>query len=245
MELTRIVRAVELTGPDGGTTLDPPRIAQLRAELDAAEADPACRILLLTAAPGTFCTGMNLVRAGRGEATDDTGDVFFDLLVRLTRAPLMVVAAVDGTAAGGGVGLAAASDLVYATGRASFALPEALWGLLPCCVLPFLQRRVGFQRAYAMALTTQPVDAPTAAGWGLVDEVTEDPAVLVRRLAFRAARLDRSTVGDLKRYAHGLHTITTDTRDRAVAELGRLMALPAVRQRLAAYATHGRYPWET
>lgn len=243
------VRTVSIDRGDGRNALDSRLIESLRAALDAAEADPACRVLVLTSAPGVFCTGMDLVGAGStGSAGDGVADggggPFFDLLRRFTTTPRIVVCAVDGTVAGGGVGLVAASDLVFATDRSTFALPEALWGLLPCCVLPFLVRRVGFQRAYGMALTTQPVPAAEAAARGLVDDVVADPAVPLRRLAFRASKLESTTIGDLKRYAHQLNPVTDDIRRLAVGELDRLMARPAVRERLASYARHGRFPWQ-
>src|SRR5204863_9100504 len=124
----------------------------------------------------------------RSEATslaDRGGAAFFGLLRRFTTVGRVIVSIVDGRVTGGGVGLVAASDLVYATERSSFGLPEALWGLLPCCVLPFLIRRVGYQPAYAMALSTQPVSAQEALRSHLVDAVADDPTALVRRLAAR------------------------------------------------------------
>lgn len=245
------VRTVSIDRGDGRNAIDDGLVASLAAELDAAEADPACRVVVLTSAPEVFCTGMDLVAAGSatGRSSDSTagasgGGPFFDLLRRFTTVPRIVACAVDGTVAGGGVGLAAASDLVYATPRSTFALPEALWGLLPCCVLPFLARRVGWQPAYAMALTTQPVPAAAAAAGNLVDEVAEDPSVPVRRLAFRAGKLDPDTVGDLKRYGQRLFPVTDDTRRLAVDELDRLMTRPAVRRRLDGFARDGRFPWQ-
>jgi len=226
-------------------TIDDTVIGDLHAALDGAQEDPDCRILLITSTPGVFCTGMNLAAAGRDAGgARETGGAFFDLLRRFTLAPLIVACAVDGQVAGGGVGLVAAADLVLATERSTFALPEALWGLLPCCVLPFLIRRTGFQRAYSMTLTTRPVGAQEGVGWGLVDEVGPDLPALSRRVALRAARLDPSTVGSLKSYAHGLWPLSDDVREFAVSELDRLMGLPAVRGRLSAFAASGRYPWE-
>ncbi|MFK4547002.1 polyketide biosynthesis enoyl-CoA hydratase PksH [Streptomyces tendae] len=254
---------MDLTGPDGadpsGTvhrcsldapghdhTIDDRLLERLHTALDAAEADPRCRVLLLTSAPGVFSTGMSLVAAADAPASDtEAGGAFYDLLTRFTRAPLIVVAAVDGKVAGGGVGLTAAADLTLATPRSTFALPEALWGLLPCCVLPFLTRRVGFQKAYAMALTTWPLDAAGAAGCGLVDELTDSLPDAVRRLAFRTARLRTSTLGSMKRYAGELWPMGERSRAAAVDELTRLMALPDVRDSLTAYAEHRRFPWET
>lgn len=255
------IRAFALNRGPGAPTIDDALIGDLHAALDAAEEDPDCRILLLTSTLGVFCTGMNLAAAGRstvpdGVSTADTGagaaesgarrtgGAFFDLLRRFTLSPVVIACAVDGQVAGGGVGLVAAADLILATERSTFALPEALWGLLPCCVLPFLLRRTGFQRAYSMTLTTRPVGAAEAAGFGLVDELGPDLTALSRRIALRAARLDTATVASLKRYVHALWPLPDESRELAVGELDRLMALPAVRERLSAFAASGRYPWE-
>jgi len=257
--LGAVVREVSLDRGDKVNGIDDAMIGQLHRALDAAEADPRCRVLVIVSAPGVFSTGMNLAAAGRaadgpganGHSADspdaaalEAGGAFFDLLLRFRSAPLMVVSAVDGQVAGGGVGIVAASDVVYTTHRGGFALPEALWGLLPCCVLPFLVRRIGFQKAYAMTLTTRPLDADEAVRSALADELATDLAAAVRRLAVRAARLDRSTIGDLKQYTARLWPLTEDARALAVGELGRLMALPEVRARLTEFAQHGRFPWE-
>lgn len=241
------VHPVTLDRGAGAPTIDDATIGMLHAALDAAQADPECRILLVVSTPGVFCTGMNLVAAGHSHDADAvrrTGGAFVDLLRRFTLSPVIVACAVDGQVAGGGVGLVAAADLVLATERSTFALPEALWGLLPCCVLPFLMRRTGFQRAYAMTLTTRPVGAAEALGFGLVDELGPDLRALSRRLALRASKVDPTTVGDLKRYAHSLWPLPEHTRELAVDELSRLMAQPAVRARLADFAASGRFPWE-
>ena len=250
MDLTAsgLVRRVSLETPDGRNAIDDGLIDRLSRALDDATADPDCRVVVVEGSGGVFSTGMDLVHAGGEAAGDDptgTGGAFFDLLDRFTTVPLVVVALVDGTVAGGGVGVVAASDLVFASERSTFALPEALWGLLPCCVLPFLARRVGFQRAYAMTLTTQPVDADAAQAMGLADDVRADPAIAVRQLAFRAGKLGIETIGSLKTYARTLHPITPATREAAVTELGRLMDLPAVRGNLTAFAEHGRFPWQS
>lgn len=244
LDPTGTVRQVRLDEPPGSHTIDDALIDRLHSALDEARSAAECRVLLLTSAPGVFSIGMDLAAAAKGAGTEP-GAAFFDLLRRFTTTPLIVTAAVDGQVAGGGVGLVAAADLVFATPRSTFALPEALWGLLPCCVLPFLIRRTGFQKAYAMALTTWPVTADVAVGCGLVDELADELDEPVRRLAFRASRLDPSTLGAMKRYGGDLWPVTDETRGAAVRELGRLMALPEVRDRLVAFAEHRRFPWQT
>ncbi|SNY24422.1 enoyl-CoA hydratase-related protein [Paractinoplanes atraurantiacus] len=243
-ERTATLRTVSIDRGDGANSVDEAMVARLHEALDRAEADPDCRMLLITSGDGVFSTGMNLAAAASGEAPEAAGRAFFDLMRRFTGVPLMVAAHVDGQVAGGGVGLVAACDLVLASERSTFALPEALWGLLPCCVLPFLVRRIGFQRAYAMTLTTRPVPAADAARSGLADEVAADLTGPVRRLAYRAGKLDTATVAALKRYAGALWPVTAETRELAVGELGRLMATPAVHERLTAFAESGRLPWD-
>jgi polyketide biosynthesis enoyl-CoA hydratase PksH len=145
---------------------------------------------------------------------------------------------------GGGVGLASASDFVFATERSQFSLPEALWGLMPCCVLPFLIRRVGFQKACTMALSTQPVSAREAEQFHLVDKVTDDPHHLVRKLLFRASKLSDSIIGDLKQYLNEIAPSAPEVEDTASRAFARLLTSGAVQQRLASFATHQRFPWE-
>jgi polyketide biosynthesis enoyl-CoA hydratase PksH len=235
--------------PGHGNSITPRLIADLHRALDRAEQDPRCRLVVLEGSGGVFSTGMDLVAAGGAQlpgARQAAGGAedFLGLLKRFTTVPRIVVAVVDGQAAGGGVGLAAAADLVYATERARFSLPEALWGLLPACVAPFLIRRTGFQPAYAMTLTTQPVDAARALATGLADEVAADPEPHLRRLAFRSSKLEPDTLAALKRYYARQWFLTAQHEQAAVDEFARLMSSETVRGKLADFAHHQQLPWE-
>jgi polyketide biosynthesis enoyl-CoA hydratase PksH len=243
------VLRVTLDRPERQNSIDEALLRELHAVLDGVDRDPGVRVLALTANGPVFCSGMDLAGAGgasgsRGDAAARGGGAFYALLERMTTIDRVVVSMVDGRAAGGGVGLVAASDLVYATERSSFSLPEALWGLLPCCVLPFLVRRVGFQPAYAMTLSTLPVSAERAERIHLVDQVVADPQVPLRSLTARLVRMDQSTPGDAKRYLAHFGPPIASMRDAAVAELVRLMAAPVAVERLTAFAGQGRLPWE-
>lgn len=225
----------------GAPALDARTVAELRGALDAAEADQDCRAVVLAGRPGVFCTGMDL----RGGLDDDTApEEFGALLRRLTLVPRAVVAEVDGQVSGGGVGLVAAADLVHATPRSSFGLPEALWGLLPCAVLPYLARRIGPGRATTMALTTRPLTAAEACTRGLVDEVGDTPEPWLAQLLVRLGRIDPRTLDAAKRYAAELWPVTEETDRLAAREFDRLLTGPVARERLTDFVTTGRLPWE-
>jgi len=223
-------------------TIDAALIGELHEALDLAERSPDCRMVVLQGSDGTFSTGMDFAEAVSDGNRDGAG--FFALLRRFTTVPRVVVSIVDGQVAAGGVGLVAASDLVYASSRSTFALPEALWGLLPCAVLPFLIRRVGFQPAYAMTLSTLPLSAAEAAACHLVDTVADQPTAPLRRLTYRLTKLDGSVIGEMKRYAGRLWPVSDDVQRLAVDEFARLVGSPAVQRRMADFATHRRMPWE-
>lgn len=240
---------ITLNRPEARNSIGPGLISELHAALDEAEADPACRVVVLRGSGGFFCTGMDLAAAaGRGvpdlDAATRSGQEFLGLLKRLTTVPRIVIAAIDGQAVGGGIGLVAASDFAFATPQSTFSLPEALWGLLPCCVAPFLIRRVGFQTAYAMSLSTQSVTAHEAAVRRLVDEVTDRLSPPVGRLAFRATKLTGQSVADLKQYFRRMWYLTEEMERAAVSEFARLMSSPALGDRLNAFAQQQRFPWE-
>lgn len=245
----RETHRLTLRRPFRDNAIDAVLLAELHRALDRAEQAAECRIVQLQGSDGIFCSGMDFHEVARQDLAggDDWslgGAAFLGLLKRFTTIPRIIISWVDGRASGGGVGLAAASDFVFASARAEFALPEALWGLLPCCVLPFLIRRTGFQQAYVMALGTQPVTAAQAERFHLVDVVTDSPARAIRPLAFRAARLEESTIADLKRYFRRMWFTGEETDRAAVAEFSRLISDPRIRQRIADFVTLQRYPWE-
>ncbi|GAB3555687.1 polyketide biosynthesis enoyl-CoA hydratase PksH [Actinopolyspora lacussalsi] len=239
------VRAV-LARPERQNGISAELLRGLHRALDETESDPERPALLVEGSDGVFCTGMDFADAGDGSRdTGETGGAeFWRLLERFTTTPAVVVSLVDGKAIGGGVGIVAASDFVWATPRSSFGLPEALWGLLPCCVLPFLIRRVGFQPAYAMTLSTLPVSADEAVRSRLVDEVAEYPEAALRRLLLRLRRIDTDTVESLKRYVRPMSPIGTERGSAAVAEFVRLFTSTAVAERIEEYNRTGRFPWE-
>lgn len=243
-ETSPAVLTVTLNRPAQHNSLTQGLLEEIHAALDRAERAPDCRLVVLEGSDGVFCSGMDFEEAAAPAWGSRSGEAFLGLLKRFTSIPRVVVSKVDGRVAGGGVGLAAASDFVYATERSQFSLPEALWGLLPCCVLPFLIRRVGFQKAYSMALSTLPVGAAQAERIHLVDQLCEPPDEAIRKLSFRLSKLEEATIRELKRYCARLWTLSEETENAALDQLARLMSSTVVQRNLADFVQRGTFPWE-
>ena len=240
------VLTVTLSRPERQNAINGRMLVELGQALDLAEGDPTCRFFVLDGQPGTFCTGMDFAEAsGDGSGGEaDRAEGYMALLRRFSLSPKVVVARVDGRVTAGGVGLAAASDFVLATERSQFALSEALWGLLPACVVPYLIRRVGFQKTYTMTLSTLPVPAREALAFHLVDEVADDLDEPLRRLLLRIGKLEESTIVELKSYFRRMWVITDAMERDAVDEISRLAAAPAVQENMRRFAREGRFPWD-
>jgi len=141
------------------------------------------RVLLITGAGRAFCAGQDLAdrQTKPEENSVDLGDSiekYYAPMVRTLRSlPLPVVAAVNGVAAGAGVSLALACDLVIATKSASFIQSFAKLGLIPDTGGTFfLPRLVGTARALGLALLGERLSAEQAAAWGLIWRCVEDEA---------------------------------------------------------------------
>jgi 2-(1,2-epoxy-1,2-dihydrophenyl)acetyl-CoA isomerase len=178
-------RVVTLNRPQRLNSFNEAMHKALRAALEEAEADSACRALLLTGAGRGFCAGQDLsdrmVAPGAelpkvGGALED----YYNPLVRRIRAlPFPVVCAVNGVAAGAGCNVALACDIVLAARSASFLQAFAKIGLIPDSGGTwFLPRLVGAARARGLALLAEPLPAEKAESWGLIWKAVDDAALM-------------------------------------------------------------------
>jgi polyketide biosynthesis enoyl-CoA hydratase PksH len=223
-------------------------LKEIHHVLDQAESNPDCRFVVLQGENNVFCTGMDFEeQVQQNEAQQDINfaQLYMDLLKRFTTTSKVIISLLDDQVFAGGVGLVAASDLVISTSRSQFCLSEALWGLLPACVTPFLIRRIGFQKAYFMTLTTQAITASEAHKISLIDELTDNLDDSLRRIALRLNRIEEETIQDLKAYFRKIWIITEAMENEAVTEISRLIKKPQVQANIKNFAKHGRLPWES
>jgi enoyl-CoA hydratase/carnithine racemase len=165
-----------------------------------ADKDASIRVVLLSGAGDTFTSGNDIKdfqdRAAVNESTHTSS--FLTALSSLTT-PL--VAAVNGAAIGVGTTMLAHADLVIAARTARFAMPFTSLGLVPEAASSLLfPRLVGHQRASALLLLGETLDAETACGWGLVNQVVAhgDLMSTARGIAAKLAALPAVAVRQTK-----------------------------------------------
>ncbi len=175
------VTRLTLNRPDKLNAFTEAMHRELRAGLEAAAADPQCRVVVLTGAGRAFCAGQDLAEtrpAGRGAVPDPGGrlEQHYNPLVRLiTTLEKPVVCAVNGIAAGAGANVALACDLVFAARSASFLQAFARIGLVPDASGTWtLPRLVGPARARGLAMLAEPLPAEKAEAWGLIWKCVDD-----------------------------------------------------------------------
>jgi enoyl-CoA hydratase len=148
--------------------------AQLAAAVDALEADPAVRVLILTGAGRAFCAGLDLkeLGSGQGRLGVDNAVTGNDPVSALQRFSGPIIGAINGAAVTGGFELALACDVLLASPQARFADTHARIGVAPGWGLSQkLSRAIGIYRAREVSLTGNWVGAEQAAAWGFVNRV--------------------------------------------------------------------------
>lgn len=207
------------------------------------------QVVTLEGLPGVFCSGADFHRVSEyhttGTQAPDIAEPLYALWERLAEGPYVTIAHVKGKVNAGGVGFAAACDMVIADETAQFSLSEMLFGLFPACVLPFLIRRVGYQRAHYMTLSTQAITAGQALEWGLADAGGPDSEHLLRRHLPRLTRLSKEAIVNYKQYMSRLRNDITSARAEAVAANRRMFADPVIAAHISRYAVTGQFPWES
>ncbi len=218
------------------------------AALDRA-AEGSARVLLLRGDAGVFCRGLDFASLGSGAEDATAGTAEFVACLRSLRlAATPTVAVVEGVALGGGVGLAAACDLVIASNGATFGLPEVLFGLMPAAVMPFLLERMSAQKARLLSLTGRSITADEARELGLVDVVAE-PERLERTVNGWVRDLQRArpdAAAGVKRWAADAAALPwPEALDRGAELTAAALRDPELTARVRRFVTGEALPWET
>lgn len=190
------LRIVTMNRPEKANALTREMLVALDEAVVAASEDESVRALVLTGAGKVFSAGMDLEAAKAGLSKDP---VWERLSGAIANCPVLTIAALNGTVAGGALGMVFACDLRVAVPTAKVFYPVMRLGFLPQPSDPArLTALVGPSRAKMILMAGRKIEMPEAQAIGLIDAVSEDPLTAARELAADALSAERSHVAAIK-----------------------------------------------
>jgi len=192
-----------LNRPEVLNSLSDKMLGEMLEALEAVNNDVSIKVLILTGAGKGFCAGADLAGSGFDLSGSPTiGEQVYQKMLKgfnpVTQAVydlnVPTIAAVNGTAAGGGVGVALSCDIVLAARSSKFVqvfIPQL--GIVPDCGATWhLPRQVGRARTLGMSFFGDPLDAETAEEWGLIWKCIDDDKLMDTATEY-ALRLSKSS----------------------------------------------------
>ncbi|CPR09304.1 enoyl-CoA hydratase, EchA1 [Mycobacterium bohemicum DSM 44277] len=247
------VAVITINRPEASNAINAAVSVGVGDALEEAAHDPDVRAVVITGAGDrSFCAGADLKAIARRENLyhPDHGEWGFAGYVHhFIDKP--TIAAVNGTALGGGSEIAMASDLVVAAESATFGLPEVKRGLIAAAggvfrIMSHLPRKVAME----LLMTGEPITASDACRWGLINQVVADGPVLDAALAL-AARVTVNaplSVQASKRIAYGVDDgVVVDEEpgwERTVREMRTLIRSEDAREGPLAFAEKRQPVWK-
>jgi 2-(1,2-epoxy-1,2-dihydrophenyl)acetyl-CoA isomerase len=253
LERAGAVAHVVLARPNVGNAINLQTVRELRAAFESCAADRSVRAVLLRAEGSAFCVGGDLVEfeskgAERPAHLATLASEFHaaQALLMTMRAP--VVVAVQGAAAGAGMGLALCGDVVLAAAGAHFTAAYTAIGLSANGgSTHLLPRLVGLRRAQELLLTNRRLSAAEALDWGLVTAVMPESDVRpgAEDVARRLAEGPTEAHGVIKRLlAHTYDRSFLAQTEVEGAEIARLSGRPDAAEGIAAFRAKRRPAFE-
>ncbi|KAJ0303506.1 hypothetical protein COL516b_006511 [Colletotrichum fioriniae] len=174
---------IVLNKPRNGNTLTFPMISEIIRTFKSFENDPSISRILISANGKFFCTGMDLSQAAQavgrgGDASAKLFQALTDLFELIDNSPKVTIACIQGSAFGGGIGLAFACDIRISISSATFTLSEAKLGMCPAVISKYVIREWGFGLSREAMLTARSLTASELKSAGAISMVAEAPSEL-------------------------------------------------------------------
>ena len=256
LEREGAVARLLLNRPDRRNALTHAMMLELEDAFVALRDDASCRVVLLRGAGGHFSAGGDLDAMADMPALPADGAAdplvpayrqFGAALQALNALPQATIAVVEGSAVGGGFGMACCSDVVVLHESARFGMPEPKVGFIPSQILPFVVRRIGAGPARDLAVTARVIDGAEAHRLGIGRHLCANTAELnrtVKGLVDDLLRLEPTAVAVAKRLV--LACATADdgaVLDDAAASLVGLLRRPQAAEGIRHFKARTRPPW--
>lgn len=250
------IARLTLNRPERRNALTHAMMLELEDAFGRVRDDQACRVLVLRGAGGHFCAGGDLdamadMPPKPGNGADDplvaAYRQFGDALLALNALPQATISIVEGSAVGGGFGMACCSDVVILHDSAKFGLPEPRWGFIPSQVIPFVVRRLGEGPARDLAVTGRVIDAAEAYRVGIGRHLCRSAAEIdasLRSLLDDILKMEPQALATAKRLV--LASATGDDRavlDDAAESLVGLLRRPEAAAGIKAFKAKSLPGW--
>ncbi len=246
----RGVARVILNRPEVHNALNDVVIQELYDAFDMLGRHKDVRVIVLTGSGKSFSAGADLTwmqrAAAQSEAENQADAVrlaqMFDMM---NTCPRPVVGLVNGTALGGGVGLAACCDIVVAAAGAVFGLTEVRLGLIPATISPYVIARIGTGQARRFMLSGERFDAATARAIGLVHEVGDDVEAAARPILDALLANGPEAMADTKQLITDVagRELTLELRYMTAARIAERRASDEGREGMAAFLDKRKPNW--
>jgi len=246
-EFSRGVLTVTLADEERRNALSSELTRELVAILDAADDDPAVRVVILTNRGGTFCAGANLTeRSSSPGRTPATGINPLALFGRFRNSPKPYVGRIAGHCVAGGMGLAAGLDITIAQSSAKFGFTEVRIGVAPAMISVVCLPKMRLADAQAAFLRGNRFSADEAVRMGLItyavadDQLDEAVDAVVDDLLLGGPQ----ALTAAKQLIATVPTMDSDAAFTWTADLsGRLFASEEAREGMTAFLEKRRPPW--
>lgn len=158
---------VTLNRPENRNALSAPLVTELHQHLLAANEDAAVRSIVITGAEPAFCSGADLKNPPGQMMGGHRSIAYHKVLMTIMESPKPVIAAVNGAAFAGGIGLVGAADIVIAVEDARFAFSEVRIGAIPAVISVVCIPKLGTHHAMRLFLTGERFTGAQAVEMGL------------------------------------------------------------------------------
>ena len=205
------IHTILLNRPEKRNALNHQIMEDLTHALESFATSSTCRVVIISGAGSAFCAGLDLehlqampVAAGELTPTEDynrDARRIATLLTTLYSLPKPSIAAVNGPAIAGGMGIATLCDFTFAVPEAKFGYTEVRIGFVPAVVAAFLRTQLGEKSSRDLLLTGRLISSEEACALGLVTRIVAEPDLMreARNLAMRLMRNSPAAMEATKR----------------------------------------------
>ncbi len=240
-----------LNRPDKHNALNAEMIDSLHTALQTISSDQSVRSVILRAHGKSFCAGADLswmqdsMHYSEEENYQDALKLA-SCLSALNQLNKPVIACVQGSVYGGGVGIVACCDIVISAPESRFCLSEVKLGLIPAVISPFVLEAIGANQARRYFLTAEMFSSIEAKRLGLVHEVAENPEIMANDMAKRLLGNAPRALSESKRLIFNVKNKNIDdsllsTTAKKIADI-RVGA--EAKAGLEAFFAKEKFPWQ-